>query len=415
MPDSSVKFDDAASLIRDGVRAPSTASFTDARLSKSADLLRLMFGNSLERDISNMLSEWEKRAPTTFEALWPNVFSMHHGPNDPERFVRSLSRLVAWIFIETFIREETASTGAMPQLAGLTLGLPIELSEADVTSAIYVQKGLYSALLLGRFESKVAGGLSTIDKAQESIDARISKWEKSLESAIERAKTSEERINVYEASIQKYRVAFGFLGLASAYKEFFNRKFWERIWLLIGLAVIAVAFLSGPFVAINYIGNDVGPKALPMPTSPQNLNQPLPDSKSTKAEPGSIVQVDGKTHDQSIRPDQNPSKPLSETIVTRFLQYLPFAVVELLLIYLFRVVLVHFNAAQIQMLQLEVRMAACGFIDEYVKFRKENGDPDLSKFEALIFGGIVADHDKVPSTFDGLEQMVKAFKEVTKS
>jgi hypothetical protein len=65
-----------------------------------------------------------------------------------------------------------------------------------------------------------------------------------------------------------------------------------------------------------------------------------------------------------------------------------------------------------QLLQLELKMAACGFIEEYAKFATENEKADLSKFEALVFGGIVADLDKVPSTFDGIDALAGIVKEI---
>lgn len=34
----------------------------------------------------------------------------------------------------------------------------------------------------------------------------------------------------------------------------------------------------------------------------------------------------------------------------------------------------------------------------------------LDKFEQLIFSGLVASEESIPSTFDGIEQLVKALK-----
>ncbi|SPJ17681.1 hypothetical protein SBBP2_420017 [Burkholderiales bacterium] len=50
-------------------------------------------------------------------------------------------------------------------------------------------------------------------------------------------------------------------------------------------------------------------------------------------------------------------------------------------------------------------MAVCRLIENYSKFAKDNEGCDFSKFEAFVFGGIVADTKKAPGTFDALEQL----------
>jgi hypothetical protein len=56
------------------------------------------------------------------------------------------------------------------------------------------------------------------------------------------------------------------------------------------------------------------------------------------------------------------------------------------------------------------------FMDEYKVFVKEAGkDVDLSKFESLVFSGIAADANNVPTAFDGLSQLVDAYEKVKKA
>jgi len=56
----------------------------------------------------------------------------------------------------------------------------------------------------------------------------------------------------------------------------------------------------------------------------------------------------------------------------------------------------------------------CQFIENYVKFRKDNKEVEsgFEKFEALVFSGLAPSDDKVPSTFDGLEQLSRLIKDV---
>lgn len=79
-----------------------------------------------------------------------------------------------------------------------------------------------------------------------------------------------------------------------------------------------------------------------------------------------------------------------------------------LLIYFFRIVLRRTEAARSQLLQIELRKTLCQFIQSYASYAKEiKGDnPEaLSKFENIIFSGLVSTDDKLPTTFDGVDQL----------
>ncbi|WLG26438.1 hypothetical protein [Pseudomonas lurida] len=83
---------------------------------------------------------------------------------------------------------------------------------------------------------------------------------------------------------------------------------------------------------------------------------------------------------------------------------------ELMIIYFFRVALQNFRSIKAQMLQIDLRMTLCQFITSYVEFASEARRSDkelLTKFEQVIFSGIVSDESVIPSTFDGLEQVAK--------
>lgn len=98
-------------------------------------------------------------------------------------------------------------------------------------------------------------------------------------------------------------------------------------------------------------------------------------------------------------------------------QMLPVLGLEIILIYFFRVVLNHYNSIQTQIMQLELRQSLCQFIQSYADYAKEIKEKDgvsLEKFESLIFSSILSSADKVPSTFDGLEQLANLIREFKK-
>ncbi|WP_169566790.1 hypothetical protein [Sneathiella limimaris] len=93
------------------------------------------------------------------------------------------------------------------------------------------------------------------------------------------------------------------------------------------------------------------------------------------------------------------------------LVYLPTIIaIEILLIYFFRVILHSYNSVKLQRLQIELRQTLCQFIQSYAEYSSEIKEKDgvvLEKFENLIFSGILTDSNKLPSTYDGLEQIGK--------
>jgi hypothetical protein len=82
--------------------------------------------------------------------------------------------------------------------------------------------------------------------------------------------------------------------------------------------------------------------------------------------------------------------------------------VEIIMLFFFRIVLTQFRSVKAQLLQVDLRISLCQFIEsyaEYVSKLREKDSTALSKFEALIFSGLVAEESGIPSTFDGVEQV----------
>lgn len=83
---------------------------------------------------------------------------------------------------------------------------------------------------------------------------------------------------------------------------------------------------------------------------------------------------------------------------------------ELIVIYFFRIALQNYRSIKAQLLQIDLRMTLCQFINSYVEFASDARKSDkelLNKFEQIIFSGIVTEDSGIPSTFDGLEQVAK--------
>lgn len=87
---------------------------------------------------------------------------------------------------------------------------------------------------------------------------------------------------------------------------------------------------------------------------------------------------------------------------------IPGASITIFLFYYFRTSLVGYNSIKAQIIQIELRKNLCRFIQSYAEHSlklKTDKINHLDKFEDIIFSNIMTTGDKMPSTFDGLEQI----------
>lgn len=107
--------------------------------------------------------------------------------------------------------------------------------------------------------------------------------------------------------------------------------------------------------------------------------------------------------------NNEPSSTFNTELFVAFLGY------DLLLLYFFRVVFQGYKSVKGQLVQLDLRRSVCQFIQSYADYAikiKGSNPALLEKFESLVFSGIVANEENIPSTFDGVEQLVKLFEKV---
>lgn len=93
---------------------------------------------------------------------------------------------------------------------------------------------------------------------------------------------------------------------------------------------------------------------------------------------------------------------------------IPITTLMLFLFYFTRVGLQHVRSVQSQMMQLELRMALCQFIHNYAEDSEKlhaKNKAGFEKFENIIFSPLVSSDYKIPTTFDGMEQLAKLVSE----
>jgi hypothetical protein len=210
--------------------------------------------------------------------------------------------------------------------------------------------------MLNDTDFKTVRELPSITKAGEELKT---KWDFELD---ERLK----RIEALDSSLKEKEHAFNFVGLHKGFSDLSRMKESEYTWArgtLIGLAI-----------------------ALPLPTIIQTCFFIF--SAITFSSPWDLVKI------------------------------APAVSLTLLLIYFFRVALKNFNSIRAQIMQIELRKSLCQFIQSYADYsegKKSKEHNPLERFEEIVFSNIMVMEDKIPSTFDGLEQIAAVLNAMKKN
>jgi len=184
----------------------------------------------------------------------------------------------------------------------------------------------------------------------ENANTQNEEWENKL-------LRHEAKVENLASKLEKYENAYNFVGLYKGYNDLYKNKKKELCWLKIGLFALGILILS-PFCIELILF----------------------------------------------------SKAIPENVL-----YFIFPTISIvgILIYFFRIVFHNFKAVKSQILQIELRKTLLQFIQSYTKYSKEIKENDkdaLAKFENIIFSGLVSDNEKLPSTYDGLDQVVNLIK-----
>lgn len=217
------------------------------------------------------------------------------------------------------------------------------------------KKNLYLDEIINKFSSLN----NKIDEKQKDLNNEVSDFE----NKIERLKNETQKL---EDTLKKQKTAFNFVGLSQGFENLLKAKKSARSYTFFFLICIGAFLFVVPAAYIQTI----------MSFSVDTINDPY------------IWKL-----------------------------AIPFTGGEIILLYFFRVILNHYNSLQTQIMQLELRQSLCQFIQSYADYAKEIKEKDgasLEKFENLIFSSILSSADKVPSTFDGLEQLANFLKEIKK-
>lgn len=170
----------------------------------------------------------------------------------------------------------------------------------------------------------------------------------------------EARLNALESNIKNITASYNFVALSKGFSQLLDQKKKDKHWAFISMLLLGILMLL--------------PVAAQIVFAIENI-ETIEKHKST------LIYI------------------LPAILTT-----------EILIFYFFRVVLTHFNSLKAQILQLDLRVSLCQFIESYSEYAsriKANDKSALEKFEQMIFSGLVASEGDIPSTFDGIEQIGK--------
>ncbi|MBO0368271.1 hypothetical protein GIB23_14305 [Pseudomonas putida] len=203
-------------------------------------------------------------------------------------------------------------------------------------------------------------------------------------------------VNDLRVALGEYKTGFNFVGLYNGFKGMRDEKAKEEKTNFIVLIVLA-ALMALPFlvkIGILLFGGE--------------------SSETIEADPAAVEAVKTVVVATAEASGKNVAKV--PEIAGYVLNFMLFVGAELLALYFFRVALHNFKSVRSQLLQLDLRMTLCQFIQSYAEYGKKmragGGEETLAKFEQVIFSGIVGNDTDIPSTFDGLDQMVKILDKV---
>ena len=243
-----------------------------------------------------------------------------------------------------------------------------DISRGEISQLNYIQSD-YSLMLLNdylgnkSFQASLKNYGENIKKIeQQSITLKetSNKIQKSFDEEMQKSVDEKlEKVEQLSDTLKNLKQGFNFVALSDGFSRMLNEKKLSKIWILLLLFLIAIIISAIPTYKFFSDGG-------------MNLT---------------------------------------------WQQIAISAGLELVLIYFFRVVLFHYRTVQTQIMQLDLRLSLCQFIQSYAEYAKEiktNDKDALDKFENLIFSSILSSDEKIPSTFDGLEQLnslIKQFKQ----
>lgn len=329
----------------------------DINYQEEYELTRRQHLKNILLSLKNNPDLWDEKTPVNRKHLSDNFLHTLDNPDINDEEVEELTAMCFRFYLERDIN----TAGELPRELRAFNNFVIynrekfsERMQGQILYALHempvlIVKDLMHSSALQKY--KDFPGL--VDKAEQLT----SEWKIKLEEKIS-------EVNNLKAALDKHEAAFNFVGLYAGFSKLGKIKAQEYKWAKWTMLLLGVALLIPLVVEVFYL----------------------------------------------FRMPANTSINL-----THFIKSIPILSLMLILVYYFRISLVNYNSVRAQVMQIELRKSLCRFIQSYAEYSKEiksnNGDI-LEKFENVIFSNIMVSEEKIPSTYDGLEQVANLIKSI---
>lgn len=330
------------------------------RLTEAAALLMADSGNGKQYQLGQMLRIILSNAADFDENCQVNInwigdkfleyVRKLKNPNDPN--ISLLSTVTYRFLVEYDMSVKNDLSMEIRTFMSSVLDSAASFSDESRMQLEYARQEMPIAMLKRMLNSDEIGSLRNVSSIAYTMEKKIEDWNTKIEK-------SEEQATKLGEVLEKHTQAFNFVGLHEGFNDLSKHITRELRFAQVGIAVFGVLVLF-----------------------PSGLDLWMAQVK-----------------------EFDFSKISLYTLVAASVGTLT---MTLLFLYFFRIALRKADSCTAQLLQVRLRMSLCRFIQKYAEYStgiKEKNPDALAKFEALIFSGIVGTGDKLPSTFDGLEQL----------
>ncbi len=223
-----------------------------------------------------------------------------------------------------------------------------------------------SGLIKAEIESTKTNSLKDVENALGENKEQIISAKEHATKSLEYIENTRKEISALESRIQNLRSEYNFVGLSSGFNKIKEKKEMElKITISTYKKLFGCIFIAPLIITAAHL---IFPSTLP--------------------------------------------KDYSAIFVV-----LPFFTIEMILIYFFRLSYLEAKSLRTQLIQIELRLSLCSFIDSYVEYRKRNKadiEKVLDSFDSLIFSPIQTNENNIPAMFDGIEAIAGLADKVIK-
>ncbi|SMG58312.1 hypothetical protein [Cedecea sp. NFIX57] len=276
------------------------------------------------------------------------LHELSNGDNSPKS-TNILFVMCARFFLESYIFESDDSYQLTNAVKNFIIYRQDDFDEEASIQITYTLKEMPLSVMRKLLSSEAIKSYNEYNYNIKNLNAIQSEWDKELNSKIE-------KVDKLKETLEKHSSAFNFVGLYQGFSELGEKKKGElnigkRLMLTLGFVLPIPLLIEAIYLYFN--------------SAAQNN-------------------------------------------IYHYIALVPIFSITVILAYFFRVSLNNFNSVRAQLIQIELRKSLCQFIQSYAEYAQDIKGKDkelLIKFEEVVFSNIMTSEEKIPSTFDGLEQL----------